>query len=104
MGPMPIHSTTAPAVRASAAKPMPCTRESRPDGKGRPAVRAMSASCRRSCTWLSAEAPDDRSITPTSTPRPARQGNSGPSGAASMKPAPAETSTRSTMPNFDSSA
>ena len=50
VGPMPTHSTAAPAVRASAAKPMPCSSESRPDGSGRPAVRAISASCRRSCT------------------------------------------------------
>ena len=36
--------------------------------------------------------------------RPSRQGKVGPSGAVSMNPAAAETSTSRTMPNFDSSA
>jgi hypothetical protein len=75
----------------------------RPDGSGRPAVRGISASRPRSCTWLSAEAPQESSMTPTSTSSPCAHGNSGPSGALSMKPAPAETSTSSTMPNFESS-
>ena len=102
--PMPNQRMSAPAASARIAKRRPWPNERRPDGSGRPAVRAMSASRRRSCTWFSAEAPEDRSITPTSTIRPAAQGNSAPSGAASMKPAPAETSTSSTIPNLDSSA
>src|SRR5258707_1025928 len=76
---------------------------SRPEGSGRPAVRAMSASRERSWTWFRADAPHERSMTPASTNRPCAHGNSGPSGARSMKPAPAETSTSSTMPNFESS-
>src|SRR5215472_17215797 len=51
-----------------------------------------------------AEAPEERSITPASTTRPCAHGKSTPSGARSMKPAAAETRTRSTMPNFESSA
>ena len=67
-------------------------------------MRAISASLSRSCTWFSADAPEESSITPASTTRPCAQGKSAPSGARSMKPAAAETSTSSTMPNFDSSA
>ncbi len=89
---------------ATIEKASPWACESRPEGSGRPAVRAMSPSRPRSWTWFSAEAPQDSSITPASTSSPCGHGNSGPSGALSMKPAPAETSTRSTMPNFESSA
>src|SRR6266542_5367688 len=64
----------------------------------------MRASRSRSCTWFSAEAPEERSITPKSTTSPCPQGKSAPKGARSMKPAAAETSTSRTMPNFESSA
>ena len=104
MGPIPSHSTTAPAAMATIEKASPCAWERRPEGSGRPAVRAIRPSRPRSWTWFSAEAPQDSSITPASTSRPCDHGNSGPSGARSMKPAPAETSTSSTMPNFESSA
>src|SRR5215472_33148 len=102
--PMPTHSTAVPATVASAAKARPWPHVMRPEGKGRPAVRAISASRSRSCTWFMAEAPEDRSITPASTTSPCAHGKSAPSGARSMNPAAAETRTRSTMPNFESSA
>ena len=93
-----------PAPIPSPAKRSPWRADRRPEGSGRPAVRAISASCVRSCTWFSAEAPQDRSMTPASISRPCAPGELGPSGAVSMKPAAAETSTSSTMPNFESSA
>src|SRR5262249_35594871 len=102
--PMPSHSTAVPATVARAAKARPWACVIRPEGRGRPAVRAISASRSRSCTWFMAEAPEERSITPASTTRPCAHGKSTPSGARSMKPAAAETRTRSTMPNFESSA
>src|SRR5262249_16013546 len=102
--PRPNQRITAPAVIASAAKSSPCGVESRPDGIGRPAVRAMRASRRLSWTWFSAEAPLDSSMTPVSTSNPWSHGKSGPRGARSMNPAPAETIPSSTVPNFDSSA
>jgi hypothetical protein len=86
------------------AKKSPCGVDSRPEGSGRPAVRAMSASRPRSCTWFSAEAPQDKSMTPSKTSSPCAHGNSGPSGALNMNPAPADTSTSRTIPNLDSSA
>src|SRR5882724_3341512 len=64
----------------------------------------MRASRSRSCTWFSAEAPEESSITPKSSASPCPQGKSAPNGARSMKPAAAETSTSRTMPNFESSA
>src|SRR6266511_3067550 len=102
--PPPTQSTPAPAAVASAAKASAWAWLSRPAGSGRFAVRAISASRSRSCTWLSAEAPEESSITPRSTISPRTHGKSAPSGARSMKPEAAETSTSRTMPNFDSSA
>src|SRR5262249_2231799 len=58
----------------------------------------------RSCTWFSADAPQESSITPASIRSPFAQGKRPPSGALSMKPAAAETSTSSTIPSLDSSA
>src|SRR4029453_12983319 len=102
--PMPAHSTTAPAAVATTAKIRPWAWEMRPEGRGRPAVRAIRASRSRSWTWFSADAPHESSITPRSTTSPWAQGKSAPNGARSMKPAAAETRTRRTMPNFESSA
>src|SRR5262249_43207100 len=99
--PTPIHSTAAPATVASVAKVRPCAWEIRPEGRGRPAVRAMRASRSRSWTWLRADAPEDSSITPVSTTRPCPQGKSAPRGARSMKPAAAETGRRRTVPTLE---
>ena len=105
MRPTPSHSTAAPATMADdRRRPGPARGTGARTAAGGPRCGPSGASRPRSWTWFSAEAPQDSSITPASTSRPCAQGNSGPSGARSMKPAPAETSTRSTMPNFESSA
>src|SRR5262245_61267163 len=94
----------APDVMPISEKISPWVRESRPEGNGLPTVRAMRASRSRSCTWFSADAPQESSITPASISSPFAQGKRAPSGALSMKPAAAETSTSSTIPSLDSSA
>src|SRR5262245_27003476 len=102
--PLPSHRIASPAPIPSPAKSSPWGEDRRPEGNGRPAVRAISASCARSCTWFSAEAPHDRSMTPASISTPSRHGKPAPRGAVNMKPAAAETSTSSTMPSLDNSA
>src|SRR5262249_45220221 len=101
---MPSHRISAPDAMPMTEKQTPCAYDSRPDGSGRPTVRAMSASRVRSWTWFSAEAPQDRSITPASVQSAAGHGKSRPSGALSMNPAALETRTNSTIPNLDNSA
>jgi len=77
-------STSIEAMPSTVAKPIACRCDSVPVGSGRPRVRAMYASMRRSSTWLNAAAEPAASAMPMFPYSTASSGGS--PGAASSVP------------------